>query len=343
MNTSEARLVLETALLCAQEPLQLSELRKLFADEVGNDTIRGLLQDIHQSWAERGIELVALASGWRFQSRPSMRPYLERLNPERPPKYSRAVMETLAIVAYRQPVTRGDIEEIRGVTVSSQVIKTLEDRGWIEVIGHRDAPGRPALFGTTRHFLDDLGLKALDELPPLESAESVAALSGLDGSGDLSLAVDGAEQDIPGEASAAANDDAAAEAAGAGETREAAVEEVAVAEGAATVEEAAAADEWTAVDEVVAAEDVAVADEVTVADEVAVVEGADSGGAGADEASAQAAQAREPVGEEIAAGDAADESASQQETEMQAPDAEPAPSVEDEESSVTKTSNQDHT
>jgi len=204
MNTSEARLVLETALLCAQEPLQLSELRKLFADEVGNDTIRGLLQDIREAWSDRGIELVALAGGWRFQSRPSMRPYLERLNPEKPPKYSRAVMETLAIVAYRQPVTRGDIEEIRGVTVSSQVIKTLEDRGWIEVIGHRDAPGRPALFGTTRQFLDDLGLKALDELPPLESAESVAALSGLDGSGDLSLAVDAADPGAdPGAAAAA--------------------------------------------------------------------------------------------------------------------------------------------
>ena len=195
MNTSEARLVLETALLCAQEPLQLSELRKLFADEVGNDTIRSLLDELHQAWADRGVELVSLASGWRFQSRPGMRPYLERLNPEKPPKYSRAVMETLAIVAYRQPVTRGDIEEIRGVTVSSQVIKALEDRGWIEVIGHRDAPGRPALFGTTRHFLDDLGLRALDELPPLESAQAVAALGGLEG---LELApgeVDGLDVD----------------------------------------------------------------------------------------------------------------------------------------------------
>ncbi|WP_420225931.1 SMC-Scp complex subunit ScpB [Pigmentiphaga litoralis] len=179
MNTSEARLVLETALLCAQEPLQLYELRKLFADEVGNDTLRGLLDDIRIAWQDRGIELVALSSGWRFQSRLSMRPYLERLSPEKPPRYSRAVMETLAIVAYRQPVTRGDIEEIRGVTVSTQVIKALEDRDWIEVIGHRDAPGRPALFGTTRHFLDDLGLKALDELPPLETTEAVAALSGL--------------------------------------------------------------------------------------------------------------------------------------------------------------------
>lgn len=303
MNTSEARLVLETALLCAQEPLQLSELRKLFADEVGNDTLRVLLQDIHQSWAERGIELVALASGWRFQSRPAMRPYLERLNPERPPKYSRAVMETLAIVAYRQPVTRGDIEEIRGVTVSSQVIKTLEDRGWIEVIGHRDAPGRPALFGTTRHFLDDLGLKALDELPPLESAESVAALSGLDGSGDLSLAVEGAEQDIPVEADAAANDDAAAE--------------------------AVVVDEAAPIEEVAAVEETAVVEEVQVVEDAVVAEGAEPGDTWADE--------------DIAAEAVADEPAGHEETDMHAPDAEPAPGVEDEESSVTKTSNQDHT
>lgn len=185
--------MLETALLCAQEPLQLYELRKLFADEVGNDTLRGLLDDIRQAWADKGIELVALASGWRFQSRLSMRPYLERLNPEKPPKYSRAVMETLAIVAYRQPVTRGDIEEIRGVTVSTQVVKALEDRDWIEVIGHRDAPGRPALFGTTRHFLDDLGLKALDELPALESTEVVAALTGMAEPGGLEFAVENVE------------------------------------------------------------------------------------------------------------------------------------------------------
>lgn len=192
MNTSEARLVLETALLCAQEPLQLHALRKLFADEVGNDTLRGMLDDIRVAWADKGIELVALSSGWRFQSRPAMRAYLERLNPEKPPRYSRAVMETLAIVAYRQPVTRGDIEEIRGVTVSTQVVKALEDREWIEVIGHRDAPGRPALFGTTRHFLDDLGLKALDELPPLESTEVVAALAGLNEPEGLDLALENA-------------------------------------------------------------------------------------------------------------------------------------------------------
>jgi segregation and condensation protein B len=190
MNTGEGKLVLETALLCAQEPLQLSDLRRLFADEVGNDSLRQWLEELRLAWQDRGIQLVSLASGWRFQSRPGMQVFLERLNPEKPPKYSRAVLETLAIVAYRQPVTRGDIEEIRGVTVSTQVVKTLEDRGWIEVLGHRDAPGRPALFGTTRAFLDDLGLRALDELPALETTEAVAALAGLDGSPDLIPAPD---------------------------------------------------------------------------------------------------------------------------------------------------------
>jgi segregation and condensation protein B len=167
MNTQEAKIVLETALICAQEPLKLGELRKLFADSVSADTVRTLLEDLRQDWSGRGVELVGLASGWRFQSKPAMRSYLDRLHPEKPPKYSRAVLETLAIIAYRQPVTRGDIEEIRGVTVNTQVVKQLEDRGWIEVIGHRDVPGRPALYATTRQFLDDLGLTALDELPPL--------------------------------------------------------------------------------------------------------------------------------------------------------------------------------
>jgi len=182
MNDSEAILVLETALLCAVQPMQLSDMRKLFGDDeqFDNSKLRGLLETLQANWADGGLELVQLASGWRFQSRPHMQRYLERLSPEKPPKYSRAVMETLAIVAWRQPVTRGDIEDIRGVTVSSQIVKALEDRGWIEVIGHRDAPGRPALFGTTRHFLDDLGLRALDELPPLESAHAAAALAGLD-------------------------------------------------------------------------------------------------------------------------------------------------------------------
>ena len=182
MNDSEAILVLETALLCAVQPMQISDMRKLFGDDEQFDsgTVRRLLETLQGNWADGGLELVQLASGWRFQSRPSMQRYLERLSPEKPPKYSRAVMETLAIVAWRQPVTRGDIEDIRGVTVSSQIVKALEDRGWIEVIGHRDAPGRPALFGTTRQFLDDLGLRALDELPPLESAQAAAALAGLD-------------------------------------------------------------------------------------------------------------------------------------------------------------------
>ncbi|WP_217617698.1 SMC-Scp complex subunit ScpB [Achromobacter sp. GbtcB20] len=182
MNDSEAILVLETALLCAVQPMQISDMRKLFGDDeqFDNSAVRRLLETLQANWADGGLELVQLASGWRFQSRPSMQRYLERLSPEKPPKYSRAVMETLAIVAWRQPVTRGDIEDIRGVTVSSQIVKALEDRGWIEVIGHRDAPGRPALFGTTRQFLDDLGLRALDELPPLETAHAAAALAGLD-------------------------------------------------------------------------------------------------------------------------------------------------------------------
>ena len=186
--------MLETALLCASQPMQLAEMRKLFGDdaEFDNDKLRALLQDLQGHWADRGMDLVQLASGWRFQSRPQMQRYLERLNPEKPPKYSRAVMETLAIVAWRQPVTRGDIEDIRGVTVSSQIVKTLEDRGWIETIGHRDAPGRPALFGTTRQFLDDLGLRALDELPPLDTAQAAAALEGLDlGGSEVTLTPDG--------------------------------------------------------------------------------------------------------------------------------------------------------
>jgi segregation and condensation protein B len=168
MNTQEAKIVLETALICAHEPLKVGDLRELFAESVSADTVRALLEDLKSEWSGRGVELVALASGWRFQSKPAMRAHLDRLHPEKPPKYSRAVLETLAIIAYRQPVTRGDIEEIRGVTVSTQVVKQLEDRNWIEVIGHRDVPGRPALYATTKQFLDDLGLKALDELPPLE-------------------------------------------------------------------------------------------------------------------------------------------------------------------------------
>ncbi len=173
MDTQDAKRVLETALICAQQPLALRELRMLFADEVGPDTIRSLLDTIARDCDGRGIELVAVASGWRLQSRPQMREFLDRLNPEKPPRYSRAVLETLTIVAYRQPVTRGDIEDIRGVTVSTQIVRQLEERGWIEVIGHREAPGRPALYATTRQFLDDLGLASLDQLPALESMPSV--------------------------------------------------------------------------------------------------------------------------------------------------------------------------
>ena len=169
MEDQQAVRVVETALLCAQAPMALAALQKLFEpDEVSQAQVHQWLEQIQQDWQDRGLELIEIASGWRFQSKASMQRFLERLTPERAPKYSRAVLETLAIIAWKQPVTRGDIEAIRGVTVSSQIIKTLEDRGWVETIGHRDGPGRPALLGTTRQFLDDLGLRALDELPPLQ-------------------------------------------------------------------------------------------------------------------------------------------------------------------------------
>ena len=172
MNTQDAKRVLETALICASQPLPLRAMRSLFDDQIGTDTLRAMLDELVRDWNGRGVELVAIASGWRFQSRPELREFLDRLHPEKPPKYSRAVLETLAIIAYRQPVTRGDIEDIRGVMVGSQIIKQLEDRGWIEAIGHRDAPGRPSLFATTRQFLDDLGLASLDQLPTLEGGQA---------------------------------------------------------------------------------------------------------------------------------------------------------------------------
>jgi segregation and condensation protein B len=181
MNTVDAKRVLETALICAQQPLAVRDMRVLFDDELGPDTIKALLEGLQDDWAQRGVELVQVATGWRFQSRPQMREYLDRLHPEKPPKYTRAVLETLAIIAYRQPVTRGDMEEIRGVTINTQILKQLEDRGWIETIGHREAPGRPALYATTKQFLDDLGIASLDQLPMLESpaqqAELMASLS----------------------------------------------------------------------------------------------------------------------------------------------------------------------
>ena len=181
MNTQDAKRVLETALICAQQPMPLRDMRSLFDDELGADTLRSLLDELTRDWEGRGVELVAVSTGWRFQSRPEMREYLDRLHPEKPQRYSRAVMETLAIIAYRQPVTRGDIEDIRGVVVATQIIKQLEDRGWIDVIGHREAPGRPGLYATTRQFLDDLGLASLEQLPLLEvgGAEPAAALQGL--------------------------------------------------------------------------------------------------------------------------------------------------------------------
>ena len=177
MNTSDVKRVLEGALLCASKPLTVSELRQVFADDVpvSADTVRALLESLRDEWRGRPVELAALASGWRFQSAPDIARFVMRLYPEKTPKYSRAVMETLAIIAYRQPVTRGDIEEIRGVTVSSQIIKTLEERGWIDQIGVKDVPGRPALFATTRQFLDDVGLRSLTELPALDAEESPAA------------------------------------------------------------------------------------------------------------------------------------------------------------------------
>ncbi|TAN30549.1 MAG: SMC-Scp complex subunit ScpB [Castellaniella sp.] len=179
MTETEVLRVLEAALLCADAPLPVASLRSLFEDAISADDVRRYLATLQLDWQDRGLELVSLAGGWRFQSRPDMQRYLGRLNPEKPPRYSRAVLETLAIVAWRQPVTRGDIEDIRGVTVSTQIIRTLEDRGWIEVLGYRDAPGRPALLGTTRRFLEDLGLRALDELPALDAEGAEQAMDAL--------------------------------------------------------------------------------------------------------------------------------------------------------------------
>jgi segregation and condensation protein B len=167
-NPSEAKRIIEAALLSSQEPLSVADLQRLFDDEIGPDTVRRLLDELREEWSARAVELVNTASGWRFQTRPEFQPFVERLNPDKRPRYSRAVMETLAIIAYRQPVTRGDVEDIRGVAVSAQIVQTLESRGWIDVVGHRDTPGRPALYATTKSFLDDLGLLSLQELPPLE-------------------------------------------------------------------------------------------------------------------------------------------------------------------------------
>jgi segregation and condensation protein B len=176
MNTADAKRILETALICSTQPLPVRELRTLFNDELGADTVKALLLELQDDWAQRGLELVSVASGWRFQSRPEMRDHLDRLHPEKPPRYTRAALETLAIIAYRQPVTRGDMEDIRGVTINSLILKQLEDRNWVEVIGHRETVGRPALYATTKQFLDDLGLASLDQLPMIETPAQQGAL-----------------------------------------------------------------------------------------------------------------------------------------------------------------------
>ena len=200
MNTAQAKRVLETALLTAGQPLSLRDMRVLFDDALGADTLRQMLQDLQLEWATKGLELTSVASGWRFQSRPELRQYLDRLHPEKPPKYTRAVMETLAIIAYRQPVTRGDMEDIRGVTISSQIIKQLEDRGWVEVIGHRETVGRPSLFATTRQFLDDLGLGSLDQLPLLSQVDTqISVLAGMieEAPAQASLSLDEVIAELP--------------------------------------------------------------------------------------------------------------------------------------------------
>ena len=176
MNTTDAKRVLETALICSPQAMPLRDMEVLFEASVGADTLKRLLAELQDEWSGRGVQLVQVASGWRFQSRPEMRPYLDRLHPEKPPKYTRATLETLAIIAYRQPVTRGDMEDIRGVTINSLLLKQLEDRGWIEVIGHRETVGRPALYATTRQFLDDLGLQSLDQLPTLDGGHLDSAV-----------------------------------------------------------------------------------------------------------------------------------------------------------------------
>jgi len=206
MNTVEAKKVLETALICSQQPLALRDLRALFDEAVGADTIKFLLQELQADWAQRGVQLVQVASGWRFQSRPEMRIWLDRLVPEKPARYSRATLETLAIIAHRQPVTRGDIEDIRGVVVGSLIIKQLEDRGWIEVIGHRETVGRPALFATTRQFLDDLGLESIADLPQLQ-AGAAGMLEGDERQVALALPADERPNLDEGAPTTAGNDD----------------------------------------------------------------------------------------------------------------------------------------
>lgn len=177
MEPTTVKRVLEAALLSAREPMSLSDMKQMFDNELSTDLLRKLLDELRTEWSDRAVELIQIASGWRVRTRPEFAPYLQRLNPEKPPKYSRAVLETLAIIAYRQPVTRGDIEEIRGVVVNAQIIRTLEERGWIDAVGYRETPGRPALFATTKKFLDDLGLRSLSELPTLDDIAQTLELT----------------------------------------------------------------------------------------------------------------------------------------------------------------------
>jgi segregation and condensation protein B len=178
MDLDQMKKVLEAALLASPEPLQLAELKKLFDESLSSDALRRVLDELRGDWEGRGIELAQVASGWRFRARPELQPYLDRLNPQKPPRYSRAVLETLAIIAYRQPVTRGDIEDIRGVVVSANIIRALEARGWVETVGHKEVPGRPELLATTRTFLDDINLASLEELPPLDDLGSLVERAG---------------------------------------------------------------------------------------------------------------------------------------------------------------------
>jgi segregation and condensation protein B len=211
MNTEFAKRVVETALICSPQPLGITELRKLFDDELSADVVKSLLADIAAEWQHKGVELCTLATGWRLQSKPEMRDYIDKLHPEKPPKYSRAVMETLAIIAYKQPVTRGDIEDIRGVAVNSEVLKRLEEREWIEAIGHREAPGRPALYATTKNFLSDLGLHSLEQLPALDPtmpiSDAAQGLLSLDAGVDAALDLPGLP--VVGEGDASVNEAAA--------------------------------------------------------------------------------------------------------------------------------------
>lgn len=196
-NLSELKIVLEAALLSTREPLLISDMQRLFEKELSVEFLRRALDELRDDWQGRGVELVLVASGWRFQTRTEYQHFINRLNPEKPPKYSRAVMETLAIIAYKQPVTRGDIEEIRGVTVNTQMIKTLEERDWIKVVGHRDVPGKPALYATTKQFLSDLNLRALDELPPLVELGSLVDPNPHTGELNLAELIEQADDDSP--------------------------------------------------------------------------------------------------------------------------------------------------